>query len=136
MKKFLVLAAVLATSVSAFAFQPGMTAVQINTEVTQRSARGESTALIAAAAKAAGLSGTAVQAALVAAGKEPEAVFTAMLNADFDPGSLLPPTAAGRREGGEGNERSPGFNGFGRREFGESRSSTVGGGGRGGVSRS
>ena len=133
MKKFIAMATVLVASASAFAFQAGMTTVQINAEVAQRVAAGETAEVIAAAAKTAGVSATAVQASLVAAGKPSAAVFSAMVGAGFDAGALLPPTAAG---GNQNANNNPGFNGVNNSSFGQSRASTVGGGGKSGASPS
>jgi hypothetical protein len=134
MKKFIAMATVLVASASAFAFQAGMTTVQINAEVAQRVAAGETAEVIAAAAKTAGVSATAVQASLVAAGKPSAAVFSAMVGAGFDAGALLPPTAAGGNQNANNNPGNA-FNGAGN-GFSQSRSSTVGGGGKSGASPS
>jgi hypothetical protein len=135
MKKFIAMATVLVASASAFAFQAGMTTVQINAEVAQRVAAGETAEVIAAAAKTAGVSATAVQASLVAAGKPSAAVFSAMVGAGFDAGALLPPTAAGGNQNANNNPGN-GFNGVNNNSFGQSRASTVGGGGKSSVSGS
>ena len=134
MKKFIAMATVLVASASAFAFQAGMTTVQINAEVAQRVAAGETAEVIAAAAKTAGVSATAVQASLVAAGEPSAAVFSAMVGAGFDAGALLPPTAAGGNQNANNNPGN-GFNGV-NNSFGQSRASTVGGGGKSSVSGS
>jgi hypothetical protein len=134
MKKFITMATVLVASASAFAFQAGMTTVQINAEVVQRVTAGESADVIAAAANTAGVSATAVQASLIAAGKPAAAVFNAMVAAGFDAGALLAPTAAGGNQNANNNPGNA-FNGAGN-GFSQSRSSTVGGGGRSSVSGS
>lgn len=133
MKKLVFLVAALAASVSAFAFQPGMTAVQIRAEVAQRSEKGESIASIVADGIKAKISAPVLQAALAAVGKDSQAVFTAMLNAGFDPANLLPPTAAGGDTAAAAPTAAGGFAGS---SFSQSRASTVGGGGSTAVSPS
>lgn len=137
MKKIFVLAATLLASLSALAFTAGMTPAQVTAEVGQRVKNGEPTANIAAAAKAVGVAPTALQSALLASGRASNDVFNALVAAGFDPGVLAPATAAGRRESERGDD---GFNQNSARsergDFGRSHSSTIGGGGRGGASRS
>ncbi len=132
MKKLIILAGTLLVSVSAFAFQPGMAAAQVQAEVAQRSGNGESIAAIVADANKAKIPASILQAALAAAGKDSQAVFTAMLDAGYDPSSLLPPTAAGAAAA----DGAGGFTGSAPSSFSQSRSSTIGGGGGGPVSPS
>lgn len=136
MKQVLVLAAIVVASASAFAFQPNMTTAQVNIEVAQRVAGGESLDSITAAAQAAGVSPTTLQASLTAAGVAPVAVFNSMVASNYDAGSMLPPTAAGNNAGGANPVTAPSFTGISSSSFGQSRASTVGGGGRSSVSGS
>jgi hypothetical protein len=136
MKQIIALAALVVASASALAFQPGMTTVQVNIEVAQRVAGGESLDSITAAANAAGVSPTVLQASLAAAGLAPAAVFNSMVAANYDAGTMLPPTAAGNNAGGANPISAPSFTGINSSSFGQSRASTVGGGGRTSVSGS
>lgn len=141
MKQIFALAALVVASVSAAAFQPGMTTLQVNTEVAQRVAGGESLDSITAAAQAAGVSPTTLQTSLMAAGIAPTAVFNSMVTAKYDAASMLPPTAAGGTPTAGNNAAgnpltAPSFTGVSSSSFGQSRASTVGGGGRSSVSGS
>ena len=137
MKKILVLAATVLSSVSALAFTAGMTPAQVTAEVGQRVKNGESIANIAAAAKSVGVSPTALQSALLASGRAGNDVFNALVAAGFDPSVLAPATAAGRRESERGDDGLNQSSARGDRgDFGRSHSSTIGGGGREGASRS
>ena len=147
MKQIFALAALVVISVSAAAFQPGMTTLQVNTEVAQRVAGGESLDSITAAAQASGVSPTTLQTSLTAAGIAPTAVFNSMVAAKFDAASMLPPTAAGGTPTAGNNAAgnnpasnspltAPSFTGVSTSSFGQSRASTVGGGGRSSVSGS
>ena len=142
MKQIIALTALVVISVSAAAFQPGMTTLQVNTEVAQRVAGGESLDSITAAAQAAGVSPTTLQTSLMAAGIAPTAVFNSMVAAKYDAASMLPPTAAGgnptagNNAGGNNPLTAPSFTGVNSSSFGQSRASTVGGGGRSSVSGS
>lgn len=136
MMKILTLAALLVTSASVFAFEAGMTTVQVNAEVAQRVSAGESVEFIAAAARAAGVSALVLQQSLIAAGKSSSAVFAAMVGAGFAAASMLPPTAGSGSQNAGNLTPGNGFNGFNNSAFGQSRATTVGGGGRSSVSRS
>lgn len=142
MKQIIALATLVVASAAAFAFQPGMTTVQVNIEVAQRVASGESLDSITAAAQAAGVSPTTLQASLIAAGVPATAVFNSMVAAKFDASAMLPPTAAGgnptagNNAGGANPVSAPSFTGVNSSSFGQSRAATVGGGGRASVSGS
>lgn len=155
MKKILIAAAFVAASASTLAFQAGMTPTQVNTEVAQRIAGGESLESIATAANAVGIAPAAVQTAMVIAGQNSTTVFNALVTAGANPTVLLPPTAAGNSSatggltggttggtltgGTTGGTLTGGttgsFSGFsGSSSFGTSRAATVGGGGKSSVS--
>jgi hypothetical protein len=140
MKKVLVLAAALAVGSSAFAFSKGQTDTQVAAEVSSRVANGESIESIARDAAAVGIAPAAVQSALVSAGKDSTAVFNSMVAAGSDPTALTPPTAAGGNNAGGnnagGNSAGGSFTGTTNSSFGQSRATTVGGGGAGSVSKS
>ena len=136
MKKLVVAAAILAASASVFAFQAGMTKVQINAEVAQRVSGGQSLDSILVDAKAAGVDGAVVQSSLIAAGEPSAVIFSAMVGAGFDAGALLPPTAAGGNQNAGNQNPGNGFNGANNSSFGQSRATSVGGGGRKSVSPS
>jgi hypothetical protein len=133
MKKFLTLVAVAVSSFSAVAaFTPNMSVSQLNNEIAQRVSASQSTSAIVGDAKAAGYCTAQLQTSLVSAGKNATEVFNAMVAAGCDTSNLLPPTAAG------GGNANPGisFNGLTNSTFGQSRATTVGGGGRTSASRS
>lgn len=141
MKKVLVLAAAMAVGSTAFAFSKGQTDAQVAAETATRVAIGESIESISRDASAAEVSLTAVQGALVAAGKDSTAVFNSLVAVGADPTRLTPPTAAGNpvtaAGGASGNNNAGGsLNGLTNSAFGQSRATTVGGGGRTSVSPS
>jgi hypothetical protein len=119
MKKFFVLAACLVLSVPAFAFQAGMRAAQISTEITMRLKSGETSKQIIAAAKAAGINAAVLQASLLGAGFDANLIFATMVAAGFSPDDMLSATASG---GGGGNQ-----NGGGGANFGQSRAGNMSG---------
>lgn len=162
MKKALVLAAVLATAAPAFAFQVGMGARDVGTEVSARYKKGESLVIIATAAKTATVVASVLAPELLLTGNSSDAVLTAMITAGYypsdavdalvalggdrdklnqvainngaDPTTLTAATAAG------GNPPATGLGGngsnFNGRTFGQTRAATVGGGGSSSVSPS
>jgi hypothetical protein len=164
MKKQLVLAAVIACTVPAFAFTAGQSQPDINKEVASRVDNRQSLESIADAAKKAGVvvnpiamaltfygSCDAVLAGLMAAGYDAAAVVNALATAGCsrttliataisrgaDPTTITASTAAGGNTGTSGNAGGvAGFTGFSGNSFSASRASTVGGAGRSSVSRS
>ncbi|HEY5581334.1 MAG TPA: hypothetical protein VIK56_09245 [Rhodoferax sp.] len=158
MKKFFVLAAAVVASVSGFAFETAQTKPAVDTEVHQRTLKGETLNVQAAAGKSGGVKADILACSLVDAGNIPADVVSAMIRGGFeasvvvkgaickganrdalvavamregaDPTSLVSPTAAGSAADGL---VGGGFNGA---NFGTSPASTVGGGGRSSVSKS
>lgn len=164
MKKAIVLAAVLASAVPAFAFTSGQGARDVSAEVSQRYNSGQSIGTIASAAKAAGVSIDVLAVELrLSTGKSPTDVLAAMMDAGYaagdvintlvaagadrnqlngvaiakgaDPGTLLASTASGGTGSGSGGGFGGG-GGFSGNSFSSSRSGTIGGGGRRSVSSS
>jgi len=162
MKKAIVLAAVLASAVPAFAFSSGAGARDLSAEVSQRYNSGQSIGTIALAAKAAGVSVNLLAPELrLTSGKSLGDVLAAMMDAGYaasdvinalvavgadrdhlnalaiakgaDPSSLLASTASGGTGSGGGFGGGGGFSG---NSFSSSRSGTIGGGGRRSVSSS
>ena len=156
MKKLVVMAAVLACGVPAFAFTAGQTPAQVNAEVASRASNGESLAAIAAAAKAANVPVATLAGAMASAG-DSSAVLAALMGAGFDaaasvnalvavggdraalvataisngadPTTITAATAACGNPTAAGNA-APGFSGFsGNSGFSQSRASSVGGAG-------
>ena len=111
MKKLIALTLSIA-SFSAFAFTADMTSVEVATEVKTLVANGKTPKAIDALAKDAGVDSNQVVGALIAAG--------------VDPTDVLAATASGQSNSFTGSTSS----------FGQSRASTVGGGGRASVSKS
>ena len=165
MKTIFTLAAVLLSSASAFAFQPGMSIKAVDAEVRAQADKGESLANIASAAKLggvpagvmtssfiltgnsaasavsalvrAGFSGADVVNAAVSMGGDRNALNAVAIAAGVDPTSLLDATASGgRSDGAQGNQNTPSETGLNASGFGQSRASSVGGGGRSSVSPS
>lgn len=171
MNRLILLATLLVASVSAFAFQPRETMREVDNEVRQRVANGESLEAIANAAKIAGVSVDVLTSSLILAGKPSTDVVAALISVGFnassvinaavnlggsrealnavaiskgvDPTTLLASTAAGGGQsnagagGGQPNAGGqPSLSGFSTSSFGQSRASTVGGGGRSSVSGS
>lgn len=163
MKKAIVLAAVLASAVPAFAFSSGAGARDLSAEVSQRYNSGQSIGTIALAAKAAGVSVNLLAPELrLTSGKSLGDVLAAMMDAGYaasdvinalvavgadrdhlnalaiakgaDPSSLLASTASGGTTGSGGGFGGGG--GFSGNSFSSSRSGTIGGGGRRSVSSS
>jgi hypothetical protein len=160
MKKAIVLAAVLSAGVPAFAFQLGMGAREVGTEVSSRYSKGESLEIIAGAAKSVNIAAAILAPELLLTGNASDKVLAAMIKAGYypselvntlvslggdraalnqvaiangaDPTSLLAATAAGAPGAGNlGN--GAGFNG---NSFSNSRAATIGGGGTIAVSHS
>lgn len=141
MKKFIALAAIALASASSFAFQSSDSFTTVKKEVIVLAGQGKSISDVIALARKAGVSAITIQNALIAAkgsfsgGSTDVAIFDAMVTAGFDVGDLLPASAAGGTQGGQVTGGT--FSGFsGSSGFSQSRSSTVGGGGRTSVSRS
>lgn len=153
----LVLGALLG-SATALAFQPNASMQSVQQEVEKRLGASESLATIATAARAARVSAGVLATALIAEGTSPAKVATALVAAGFpaleviaaatqaggvlaeiqsaaiaggaDPTAILSATAAGP------SGPAAGSLGFAPSRFGITRAATVGGGGRGSVSRS
>jgi hypothetical protein len=152
------LAGTLISASPALAFQPRMASSAIDSEVKQRCVDGESFKSIVAGGLAAGVSPAVLTSSMILSCGNPAAVVTAMVEAGMpakvvveaavasgadskamvaaaiaagaNPGSLTA-SIGGSRSGDEG-----GGTGFGASGFGESRASTLGGGGRSGASPS
>ena len=161
MKKLFALAAILVASASTFGFQPRMFADEVEAEVRLRMSKGESLNGIADAGKTGGVQTGVMACALVGTGSAPADVVAAMVRGGFvasevvngaickgasrealaraaidagaDPTALLSATAAGGQPAAGQEPAGGGFNGS---NFGGSRASTLGGGGRSSVSRS
>lgn len=88
MKKALILAAALAATVPAFAFNATQTQAQITKEVGDRLAKKESLESIAAAAQAAGVTVNPLSMAMTFFGSA-DAVLGAMMAAGYDAGSVV-----------------------------------------------
>jgi hypothetical protein len=136
MKKAILLVAILAASSSVFAaFQLGMSARDVGTEVKARYTKGDNLAVIATAAKSVNVVASVLAPELILTGNPADKVFDAMIKAGYypsdveselvklgaDPTSFLPATAAGT--------------GFTGNSFSNSRAATIGGGGNKSVSR-
>lgn len=156
MKKFFMLTAAMVASVSGFAFDSTQNQGAVDKEVHQRTLKGETLDMQAAAGKTGGVKTEIMACALVHEGNAEARVVDAMIRGLFDakmvingaicnganrdklvafavgrgadPAALLDSTAAGGID-----EKGSGFNGA---NFGQSRAATVGGGGRGSVSGS
>lgn len=161
MKKFFMLTAAMVASVSGFAFELTQNKPDVDLEVHQRTLKGETLNMQAAAGKTGRVKAEILACSLVDAGKAPAAVVDAMIRVGFeaklvvhgaickganrdelvvvatklgaDPATLLAATAAGGSAAGGIGENGSGFNGA---NFGQSRAATVGGGGHGSVSKS
>lgn len=160
MKNAIVLAAILTAGMPAFAFQVGMGARDVGTEVSSRYGKGESLEIIASAAKTVNVAAATLAPELLLTGNSSDKVLAAMIKAGYypseavnalvslggdraalnqvainngaDPTTLLAASAAGAPgAGGLGN--GGGFNG---NSFSSSRASTIGGGGTRSVSKS
>lgn len=152
MKKLFVLAAVLATSVSGFAFQATDSKSMVDAEVRQRAQKGESLNVIASAAKLGGIQTDVMACSLVGAGNTAEDVVSAMVRGGFDAATVINGAicngasrealvAVANRENGNasGGLSASGLGGGSSgagANFGITRASTVGGGGRSSVSGS
>ena len=162
MKKALVLAVVLASGMPAFAFETGMGARDVGSEVSARYKKGETLLTIATAAKTVNVGASVLAPELLLTGNTAGVVLAAMIKAGYyasdavnalvnqggdraalnqvaidngaDPTTLLAATAAG------GNPPATGLGGNGSnlngRTFGQTRAATVGGGGSSSVSPS
>lgn len=162
MKKAMLFAAVMAISAPTFAFQVGMGARDVGSEVSARYKKGETLVTIATAAKTATVPANVLAPELLLTGNTSDAVLSAMILAGYfpadiinvlviqggdraklnqiaidngaDPTTLTAATAAG------GNDPATGLGGdgsnFNGRTFGQTRAATVGGGGSGSVSPS
>lgn len=158
MKKTLLIAAVMAFSAPAFAFTSGASQRDIDTEVAARVKNGESLETISTAAKSVGIvvnpialamtfygDSGAVLAALITAGYFPSDAINALvalganratlnqvaISKGVDPTTLLASTAAG---GTTGANVTGNFGGFSGNSFSASRSASIGGGGKSGIS--
>lgn len=161
MKKFIVLAAVLAAVVPAFAFTIGQGARDVGSEVSSRYSKGESLEIIASSAKTVNVAATVLAPELLLTGNSSDKVLAAMIKAGYypseavnalvslggdraalnqiaiangaDPTTLLAATAAGGNTGGGTFGNGGGFTG---NSFSSSRAATIGGGGTRSVSGS
>lgn len=160
MKKVLVLAAAIAVGAPALAFQSGMGARDVGSEVSARYKKGETLVVIATAAKTVNVAASVLAPELLLTGNTSDVVLAAMIKAGYyasdvvdtlvklggdraalnqvainngaDPTTLLAATAAGGNQPG-GLGSGAGFNG---NSFSSSRAATIGGGGVRSVSRS
>lgn len=151
MKKLFVLVAVLVTSASGFAFQATDSKSMVDAEVSQRAKKGESLNVIASAGKLGGIQTDVMACALVGAGSPAADVVVAMIRGGFDAAAVINGAvckganrealvAVANRENGDasGGLSASGLGGSGGAgvNFGVTRASTVGGGGRSSVSGS
>jgi hypothetical protein len=125
MKKVFVLASILAIGMPAFAFTPDMDSAGVKKEVSARYNKGESLEVIASAAKSVNMAAAVLAPELLLTGNPAEKVVAAMIKAGYFPTELvdvLDSTGAGGSFGGT--------------SFGNSRASTISGGGHIAVSGS
>lgn len=155
MKKIFVLAATLLASVASFAFQASDTKPMVDAEVHQRGLKGEALNVVVAAGKSGAVKADILACSLVGAGNIPVDVVSVMVRSGFEASVVVNGAScnganrdvlvaianreAGNSFGGGGlSEGGLGGNGItiNGANFGASRSSTVGGGGRSGLSPS
>jgi hypothetical protein len=153
MKKLFVLAAALVASASGFAFQPTDSKSMVDAEVRQRTQKGETLSVIASAAKLGGIKTDVLACSLLAGGSSAADVVASMVRGGFDAAMVINGAtcnganrdalvAVANRENSDasGGLSAGGLGGNGSGgagvNFGITRASTVGGGGRNSVSGS